>query len=201
MSMTEQSIVSIDLETGGLEPGVHSVLSIGAIALDETLHLDPFYVQLEWDNYTVTKQAMAINGLDIINPPGRYADMRNRSLPAQEGLEKFANWLERVSDSKPIYAMGMNVGSFDLPMLKSVWNYNWPFHYRSIDLNSIMFMMANLSDVTYEAIKSTVTDRANEMLQMNHGDVKLHHALWDAWLNVYMWQLCKEWLQGENYGN
>jgi len=200
MLFEDLSVVSVDLETGGLEPGVHSVLSIGAVAVCRT-DIDPFYAQLEWDNFTITPQAMAVNGLDILNPPGRHVSGLDRSLPANEGLEEFSRWLRMVSDSEPIHAMGMNVGSFDLPMLKAVWDHEWPFHYRSIDLNSIMFLISSLSGVSYSKIKKTITDRATELLKRHHPGARLHHALFDAWFNAYVWGLCEDWFKGDNYGN
>lgn len=200
------NIIALDLETAGLIPGKHVPLSIGAVKVNSD-HTDinernSFYAQLEWDSFTVDPNALRVNGLDIVNPPGRGQLFYKRSLPALEGIHAFSTWLGEPSGI-PILALGKNVGSFDLPMLKSVWNVglnrSWPFHYRSIDLNTLFVALSQITNRPLDAIKDTITARAwaamvgqkvlldGEQYTLAHNK---HHALSDAWWNVYAWQEC-----------
>ncbi len=193
-------IISVDLETGGLTPGKHTPLSIGAVRLNadhsEINESNSFYVQLEWDAMVVTPQAMRVNGLNIGNPPGKDGDFDNKSLPAIEGVRNFVSWLGKP----PIYAMGANVGSFDLQMLKAIWNKDlfgqWPFHYRSIDLNSLFFALSDIQNIPFNVIKEEITKKAWSDVKELYPSVVEHHALYDAWSNIFAWKECMRRFDG-----
>jgi len=197
---TKTIILSLDLETTGLIPGKHVPISIGAVKLDEHNEYrsseNSFYVQLEWDSLIVDPKAMKINGLDIANPPG-CGPFDCNSLPADEALYKFKEWLGTDS----FVAMGKNVGSFDLPMLRAVWEprmkCSWPFGYRSIELNTLFFTLSELLNRQFDDVKNEITRRAWCKVGCfeNLGNLITHHALGDAWWNVFAWQNCLEWLR------
>jgi hypothetical protein len=217
----EAPIISLDLETGGLVPGKHSVISIGAVVVpiscgwDEIYEItdeNSFYTQLEWDTVTVDPRALQVNKLDIVNPPGRNGNIANRSLPAFEGLELFKLWLRKIADryrATQLHALGVNVGSFDLQMLRPVWNHvmnqDWPFHYRSIDLNSLFFALSHMQNKPFGDIKREITKIAwrhfDHRLDYNHmwigHEEAEHHALGDAWFNVYVWEECLKRFGGD----
>lgn len=207
-------LISLDLETGGLTPGVHTPLAIGAVVVPhgdynstdthEVTEENSFYVQLEWDTITVDPQALRVNKLNIANPPGPDGVIADRSFPAEEGLRLFRGWLaDRHTNfyNTPIHTLGMNVGSFDLPMLKSMWGgpfddvaWKWPFHYRSIDLNSLFLTLARIHDEEYVEVKTRISNIAWER---NHFHKNMeHNALADAWYNVYAWQECMHRFEG-----
>jgi len=195
-------VISIDLETGGLIPGKHTPLAIGAVVVPGSGPLDKiegykvteensFYIQLEWDTMIIDPRALRVNRLDIVDPPGSDGGMADRSLPAFEGINLFEKWLNQHCETS-IHALGMNVGSFDLLMLKSIWDYGmvrqWPFHYRSIDLNSLVFALSQIQNKPFETIKREITkiawDNGIFPAEMEH------HALADAWSNIYIWKEC-----------
>lgn len=200
-------IVSVDLETGGLTPGKHTPLSIGAVKLDadhSVINCDnSFYIQLEWDTMVVTQQAMRVNGLDIANPPGSGGLFDDCSLPGPQGLRWFSDW---IYNNRDIYALGANVGSFDLSMLKSIWQgpgaTKWPFHYRSIDLNSLFFALSSLQNIPFDIIKKEITKKVwSDVKELHLSTMSVmplstkneeleHHALYDAWSNVFAWKEC-----------
>ena len=211
----EPPFISLDLETGGLVPGKHSVLSIGAVVVPisggnevyEITGENSFYTQLEWDTVTVDPRALQINKLDIANPPGRNGSIACRSLPALEGIHCFFEWLNKIQRNYSIpipqlHALGVNVGSFDLQMLRPIWDYglkrNWPFHYRSIDLNSLFFALSNMQNKPFNDIKQEITkiawDKVRSELAVPQG---MHHALADAWSNVYVWEECLKRFGGD----
>ena len=196
--ISDISIISLDLETGGLTLGKHTPLSIGAVVLRQGDHSvteeNSFYTQLEWDTVVVDPKALRINKLDIANPPGDVNDIFRRSLPVADGLNLFREWLAKQS-VEPIYALGMNVGSFDLPMLLSVWQGPWPFHYRSIDLNSLFFALSQIQNKPFDAVKQEITKIAwdNSIFHPSQS----HHALIDAWSNIYVWEECLKRFNGD----
>ncbi len=197
------NVISLDIETTGLDVGKHVPLSIGAVKLnmsdDVVNDLNSFYIQLEWDSLVVDPVAMKVNRLNIVDPPGDHDSLDSRSLPAREGIEAFYKWLGIAPwlGKSSIITMGKNIGSFDLPMLKSVWNGShgkllWPFSYRSIDLNTLFFVLADLMDSSFEEIRRGITTIAWEKQRDQFGSMNLrpHHALADAWWNVFAYKEC-----------
>ena len=206
ISVDNVRIIALDLETTGLIPGKHVPISIGAVKMDLDHDIinsrNSFYVQLEWDSLTVDPSALRINRLDIVNPPGRNESFYRRSLPVIEGIGTFLTWLD-MSDETPILALGKNVGSFDLPMLKSIWNVglnrNWPFHYRSIDINTLFVALSSLTNSPIDTVKNRITQKVWEMMTEQRiedaGESwsflhREHNAFSDAWWNVYAWKEC-----------
>ena len=198
LRISDIPILALDLETGGLIPGKHTPLSIGAVWLDSSrLPVDEtnsFYAQLEWPVYVTTPEAMRINRLDLANPPGPQGTLANRSYPVEEAMHLFKQWLSTRLQDRPIHALGMNVGSFDLPMLRSVWQGPWPFHYRSIDLNSLFFALSQVQNKPYDRVKEEVIEIAwgkSEFPGMEH------NALADAWMAVHAWDECIRRFSGD----
>lgn len=202
IDVSNEHLVSIDVETSGLEVGKHVPLSIGAAIVpynpkrDSGPHIvdthNSFYVQLEWDDVIVDPKAMQVNKLNLAYPPGVYGMKFNHSLPAAYGISVFRKWLDKYAPLR-IRALGLNVGSFDLPMLKSIWNQGgnnkWPFKYQSIDLNTLFYLLSRLQNRSFDSIKKEISDiawRNNELMKM-YGE---HHALGDAWFNIYAWEEC-----------
>ncbi len=199
---SNEHFMSIDIETSGLEVGKHVPLSIGAaiVPFDYDCGHRPhdisvrnsFYIQLEWDDVIIDPEAMKINKLDLANPPGPYGTGINMSLPAVDGILAFKEWLNKYSPLK-IRALGVNIGSFDLPMLKSIWHHSgdprWPFLHRSVDLNTLFYLLSRLQNRSFDSIKKEISAIAwrNNGLASVYGE---HHAFADAWFNVYAWEEC-----------
>jgi hypothetical protein len=201
--VSDTIIISLDLETTGLKVGTHVPLSIGAVKLDRRCHSinsgNSFYVQLEWDSVMVDPKALQVNKLDIVNPPGGNGPLHNKSLPAKDGLIAFNKWLDLIpwDGHSRVVAMGKNVGAFDLPMLRSIWNQfdtgmRWPFHYRSIDINTLFFTLSEIMGSSFEDIQTKITEIAWQRVGVLVGPriPSKHHALMDAWWNVYARQEC-----------
>lgn len=198
-------VIALDLETTGLDVGKHVPISIGAVKVnrDRTIidENNSFYVQLEWDSLIVDPKALDVNKVDIVNPPGKDGPFYDRSMPVTQGIHLFQRWLGE-SDSSPTFAMGKNVGSFDLPMLKSIWGIpvngvpfvrEWPFHYRSMDLNTLFMTISEITNYPFDEVKERITNQA--WAKTHHlfentfeRQASPHHALSDAWWNVFAWE-------------
>lgn len=166
-------IISVDIETSGLDPQRHSILSIGA----ETLDGETFYEEVAYEDVLVCPKAMEVNQLKL--------KQDGRTL--RGALVNLSNWLADLEISPPLIALGMNVGSFDLLFLRVAWSQckgvigrSFPFHYRSIDLNSII-MFLNLDK------KDTQNIIAADMKNKHWPYYQPHHAGWDAKFNVVMY--------------
>lgn len=203
-------IIALDLETTGLDVGKHVPISIGAVKIDRDhsqIEADnSFYVQLEWDSIVVDPKALRVNKLDIVDPPSRDGLFNDKkfllegSMPADQGIHAFSEWLGE-SDDLPTFAMGKNVGSFDLLMLKSVWSLGlireWPFHYRSIDLNTLFMVISEITNYQFDEVKERISNQAwaktHHLFENTFGkQASPHHALSDAWWNVFAWEACIE---------
>lgn len=150
-------LISLDIETTGLDPAKHVPLSIGAVDIASGRD---YYVGLEWDELTVTVEAMRINRIDItrsdrgkedrVSRGMRAAHSRpGRTLPAEAAIDDFGLWLNdmrRYGNDAEIRALGKNPAALDLPLLHPTWKKFWkranlfpgfPFSHRCVDLNSV----------------------------------------------------------------
>lgn len=210
--MTDKKIrlISLDIETTGLDPARHVPLSIGAVDIASGRD---YFVGLEWDELTVTTAAMRINRIDITRSDRDAEDKRpfgdsrpGRTLPAARAIEEFGLWLNEMrtwgSDAE-VRALGKNPASLDLPLLRPTWDRFWngtglfkgfPFSHRCVDLNSVFVAIAAARGDCAAAVRDIITELAWDDLrreapqQRCGGGVLLpgrdeHYALsgtWDA---------------------
>lgn len=167
-------LVSVDIETTGLDPMRHQVLSVGMV---NVLNIkDTFYRTIKHPEYTVTPKALQVNGINLATWEG--------CSPAEAAADMYS-WLVSRHE-KEWMALGFNVGTFDLQFLKRMFEQAkipYIFHYRSIDLNSCMELKGvRKSDIDGELL-------LHEYLKQNPSNVELkaHHALADAMINVLVW--------------
>lgn len=202
-------LISLDLETAGLIPGKHHVLSIGAVDLKTR---EDYYVQLLWDEILVSRKAMEINKIDLCKEKTEGPKWE-RALPAADAIKDFATWMTTLNTEDDTRALGQNVGSFDLPMLKATWKSLpntptfFPFSYRSVDLNTLVVFGcekggfgdgAQPSDIK-KGIEDGGWDRFRQtdlykQMRNYYGSESFflkHHALCDVWWNVHVWDYLK----------
>ena len=164
-------LVVADTETGGLDSKVHSLLSVGMWTLDtvERTLTDPLYFLVKEPHIVTTPYAMAINGLDLV-------DIERDGLTPHEALCAINEYCSRVC-RQPI-PVGHNVG-FDIGFLERLLDLipgtSLPFHYRTIDVPSLLTTMY-LAGVLPKDISSS--KKALEYFGMHRGSV--HNALDDA---------------------
>ena len=121
----------MDLETSGLTND-HEILSIGCCTEDYKF----FYQEVKWDQLLVSPRAMEINQIDLRKQSG---------IPLKESLLNLNKWLRtKFPNEEKIMPLGFNVGSFDLRFLIKSYaqvSVECPFHYRHIELNSILMFL------------------------------------------------------------
>ena len=99
MTSSESAIyISIDIECSGFIPAEYSMLSLGACVVgNEDDEPCTFYIEMQpiSDNYV--KEALEIAGFSMQN-------LKVKGIPPKEAMEKFADWIAKVSDDKkPVF--------------------------------------------------------------------------------------------------
>jgi len=127
---SNESFVSVDVETAGPNPSQYSLLSIGAC-----LVVDPqrgFYVELQPVNDDALPEALAISGLAL-------AELAEHGLPPAEALARFEDWLAEVvpSEQQPVF-VGFNA-PFDWMFVNDYFHRflgRNPFGHTALDLKA-----------------------------------------------------------------
>jgi DNA polymerase III epsilon subunit-like protein len=176
-------LVVADTETGGLDSKVHSLLSVGMWTLDTVKGTidNPLYFLVKEPEIVTTPYAMNVNGL-------RLQDIDSEGLDPKKALEKVRDYCKPLSTPaihQPSSAdcgpnpVGHNIG-FDIGFLNRLVSLSGdtgilPFHYRTIDVPSILTTMY-LAGILPKDISSS--QKALEYFGMKRG--KVHNALDDA---------------------
>jgi len=173
--------ISLDLETSGLDSDRHVVLSIGLVDLETGEH---FYVELDWEECTVTRKALAVNRWN-------FGNGNVHRMAAHLAADRANAWVRSRMGDEPAMALGKNVG-FDLEFIKALFEMcglESPFHYRKIDLSTLFYSIEESRGITKDRIVAV----AEAKLAGDKPDVaklEAHNALYDAWWNVYCYREC-----------
>ena len=171
-------VMITDLETGGLNPNKHSVLSVGALVgnLDTGEILDKFEVfhKLPMSEYVYTPRAIEIHG---VTPELAFA----KGITTGEIRDKFTDmWL----NNGITILGGHNVG-FDVEFLASsifkisTEEFRANFSYRFLDSLPIIKLFAGSEELDSGATL-TKTTKALNIDMSDFGKNKFHTALFDA---------------------
>jgi oligoribonuclease (3'-5' exoribonuclease) len=176
----------LDLETSGTDPSRHSILSIGiVISLNGLEDYQSFYREIKYGELLVAPEAIAINGLE-------FADQTDR-IPLAQVDEEAVIFIKKYyqKDFKPM-AIGLNIGVFDLQFIQR----HMPFlanriSHRSVDLNSLIYVLAEKHSRDVKEMKQELSDRAfQNTVQLALG-VDKHNALFDAVFNLNLYSIIK----------
>ena len=179
--MRDFDIISLDLETSGVDIHESTILSIACVRLSDH---KSFYADIRHKSLGVTPEAMRVNGIDI-----KTVDDAARRPISKVDLE-FREWLR----SDPFYQegktytlipMGMNVGTFDMKFVRMYLPKSAAlFGYRSIDLNALAFAEAVRRNVEFKLVKEAAKVLGTTVAHENVPELGPHHALWDAYSNI-----------------
>jgi DNA polymerase III alpha subunit (gram-positive type) len=169
-----------DTETGGLDPEVHSIFSVGALVGDidsgeiiekfEALHRLPFLA-----DYRYTAKAIEIHG---ITPEKAFAE----GLSTKELQNKFVDlWHNHGA----VLMGGHNYVAYDVPMLAhqlfhiTVKQFTANFTYRFLDTLPVIRLITGHDNVPSGASLKQAVDMLN--IDMDEfGSNKFHGALFDS---------------------
>lgn len=166
-------IVFIDTETGGLDPRIHSLLSIGLVEWDHSEITNTKEILVNDGELNVTDAALAINKIDLDN---HKVNAISPSKAIQEILQ-FIDWTGDQQDK--ITLAGHNVG-FDIRFTRHLfeshdYNFDDYFSHRSIDTSSILHFLYYAGKIDTKIVGSSDA--------FNHFDIEVrgrHTALGDA---------------------
>lgn len=124
-------MIIVDVESSGVEPTKHSVLSIGAI--DFSNPDNQFYGECRiWNGAHVMDEALAINGFS-------REEITDKNKQTEESLVKsFLDWVLPLDEHT---IAGQNP-SFDRDAIHKAaerYHLNWPLAYRTIDLHTACY--------------------------------------------------------------
>ena len=124
-------MIVVDVETSGLDPDAHSILSIGAVEFGRPDN--QFYVECQVDpDAQVSPEALAINGFteeQIVDP---------KKPTLQEAVKQWLDWTAEIADRT---LAGHNTW-FDYGMLEAAcrkYDLGWPFGKRLVDLHVLAY--------------------------------------------------------------
>lgn len=125
-------MIAVDVEASGTEYHKHSIVSIGALELQNPTRR--FYGECRiWDGAHIMDDALEVNGFtrEEITDPNKKTE--------GEIVKEFLEW---ASGAEEHTLVGQNV-SFDRDFLKAAaerMHINWPLAYRSIDTHTLCYM-------------------------------------------------------------
>ncbi len=123
----------LDIEASGLGYDTHSIVSLGALDLDNPTNR--FYAECKiWDGAEVSEEALGINGFtdDEVRDENKMTEA--------ELIRNFIDWSEQVAKNKTL--AGQNV-SFDRDYVQAACKragMEYPFAHRTIDTHSLAWM-------------------------------------------------------------
>ncbi len=124
-------MIVVDVETTGIKPEKHSIVSIGAV--DFLNPRNQFYKECRiWEGAEITEKALEINGFSIDN----ITDSKKASL--EDTIKEFLAWTENIANK----TLGGYHPSFDRDFLKSSaerYSINLDPSYRTVDLHSLSY--------------------------------------------------------------
>lgn len=131
-------MIIIDIETTGLDPLKHCMVSLGAVDYDTG---DEFYGECRvYPGRTIDPFALGVNGFTEARCLGQPTDQLPHSL-----YMDFLRWAVIDTKREPLLA-GQQVGSFDIRFLRAIADDpdqgiipTWPFGHRSVDLHSVAY--------------------------------------------------------------
>ena len=123
----------VDCETGGLNPYEHSILTLGAVVMEngKISKGDRFYAVIKEPNLMMTKEAEYINGLS-------KTFIENRGQDPQAVAEEFQAWLRQWEWPSMITLAGTNT-DFDRAFIDRLYNQAGMIHnfsHRSLDIQT-----------------------------------------------------------------
>lgn len=167
-------MIVVDVETSGLDPARHSIVSIGAV--DFAYPASRFYRECRpFDGAEVDPGALAVNGFTL----ERLSDPALPSL--FDAVQDFLAWAKGCADQT---LAGMNT-FFDRDFLHSAaerYHVGWPFGRRIIDLHSVCYTHM-LSRGQHPPTKGARADLKNDRILVYVGlpeEPTPHHGLTGA---------------------
>ncbi|MEZ4466495.1 MAG: 3'-5' exonuclease [bacterium] len=168
---TTDTLIIIDTETGGLDPTVHSLLSIGLVTFDGSRRTEIFVREPEISTHP---RSMKVNGIDL-----DFIEREGLSPAATcDRVEAFFN---ATPGRRPVMLCGHNI-AFDLAYMRRIYRLadRTPpaeFTHRSVDTHALLWALAAAGRIPMDA---TTSDGAFQYFNVQPPEELRHTALGDA---------------------
>lgn len=194
-------LIGFDIETTGLDPDRHGIISMGLYEYTSLQYWTMNPGDVEYD-----PKALEVNGWteEQARQNPNYSDeaialnVYNQFLASPDEMVDAYSHIPEEKKGK-LHAVGFNVGSFDLVFLKKYYPKTAGlFHYRSLDINSLVLF---LSDWTFgtsidwkKEIKEAAIADIEDYSLVAPEDRREHHPVYDAALAYHAKSVLKEML-------
>jgi DNA polymerase-3 subunit epsilon len=168
-------MIILDVETSGVDPERHSILSLGALDLDEPTN--QFYDECHvWEGGLISKEALKING--FTEEQAKDPNTKTES----ELIEAFIAWATDRPKDRTFAAQNV---AFDKAFVEAACRragVEFPFAHRTIDIHTLTWAHMLLNDVTppSENHHSAINMKAALEYCGLPDEVKPHNALTGA---------------------
>lgn len=174
-SRVKETLISVDVETAGPNPGNYSMLSIGACLVDDPSQ--GFYIEIAPVNEAMTPEARAVAGFTIEQL------RKDGTEPAQAMLE-FESWVHSVvaSECTPVF-VGFNA-AFDWMFVCDYFERflgRNPFGHSALDIKS--YYLGSVGGDWSESSMRVLSPRFLDGRELSHnalGDAQDQAALFTA---------------------
>ncbi len=181
-------LLIIDTETGGLDPQLHSILSLGAVIWEDGfIHPDVFEVYIKEPVLHLTEGAMKVNKITL-------EKIFSEGLTPSDAILKFIEFVSKHDLKQNISLGGQNI-SFDIGFTKRLWlqydfsrpgkpafiPYEQMFSHRTIDILSITRFLMLAGRIKSE---SAGLDSICKYFDIPYTKDERHTALGDALLTA-----------------
>lgn len=145
-------LLFIDTETGGLDPGKHSLLSLALVIWEDTEIIDSQELLINDGVLSVTQDALSVNRIDL-------EKHKQSAISSSQAIEKIFLFTGKYfTQHTKITLAGHNV-HFDADFLKSFLSKNNKdfrsfFSHRIIDTSSILYYLYLAGHIKHRAVSS-----------------------------------------------
>lgn len=125
----------IDVESGGLNPDVHSLLSVGVVIVIDgnIVETDEFFIR--HDKYTVTTEALKVNGIDLV-------DIELKGISTTDAWIRLEALFQQHFGDAPVVLAGHNVNFDRWFIIKQIYDgVTTRFSHRVIDTVSALRLL------------------------------------------------------------
>ncbi|MDD2376490.1 MAG: 3'-5' exonuclease [Clostridia bacterium] len=167
-------LLFLDVETGGMDEVVNSLLTIGMAVWEDGNILDSKEIYIKKEEYNVVQQALDINKINL-------DELRNKGIDEQEAINQIEDFCGKYFADEKIISAGHNV-AFDMGFIKSLYrrnskDYYKTFSYRFIDTGTLLRFMYMQGKFEKDISSS---DKAFEYFNITFEQDKRHTALGDT---------------------
>jgi len=140
ITINNNLMCSIDLETSGLIPGYHEIIQIALLPLDSNLNPSKLFPPFDFKIKPTYLNRVNLDALKITR--NQFSDIVETGFEQEVVKEIFYSWFDKLKlgESRKIVPLGHNISGFDIPFIRA-WlsheTYENYFHGHLRDLQTI----------------------------------------------------------------